>query len=81
MPGWAGRRKSGWTSTPVACSNVSSLPEVGGNVAKYFDPKDPESIARALESSIDDKGKYDNEIDSWVSLQQYVGGVIRPYGF
>jgi alpha-1,3-rhamnosyl/mannosyltransferase len=53
--------------TPVACSNVSSLPEVGGNVAKYFDPKDPESIARALERSIDDKGKYDNEIDSWVS--------------
>ena len=52
--------------TPVACSNTSSLPEVGGNVAKYFDPKDPASIARILESSIEDKGKYDKEIDAWV---------------
>jgi alpha-1,3-rhamnosyl/mannosyltransferase len=51
--------------TPVACSNTSSLPEVGGNVAKYFDPKDPASIARILESSIEDKGKYDKEIDAW----------------
>ena len=53
--------------TPVACSHVSSLPEVGGDVAKYFDPKNPESIARTLERSIDDKGKYDKEIDAWVS--------------
>ena len=53
--------------TPVACSNTSSLPEVGGNVAKYFDPKDASSIARTLEDSIDDKGKFDKEIDEWVS--------------
>ena len=53
--------------TPVICSNTSSLPEVGGNVAKYFDPKDATSIARALENSIHDKGKYDAEIKEWVS--------------
>lgn len=53
--------------TPVACSNTSSLPEVGGNVAKYFDPKNVESIARTLENSINDKGKYDKEILDWVS--------------
>ena len=53
--------------TPVACSNTSSLPEVGGKVAKYFDPKDASSIARTLEDSIDDKGKFDKEIDEWVS--------------
>jgi len=52
--------------TPVACSNASSLPEVGGNVARYFDPKDASSIARTLENSIDDKGKYDSEIEAWV---------------
>ena len=52
--------------TPVICSNVSSLPEVGGDVAKYFDPKNPESIARALEASINDKGKYDEKISAWV---------------
>ncbi len=52
--------------TPVICSNTSSLPEVGGNVVKYFNPKDATSIARALEESIDDKGKHDAEIDAWV---------------
>ena len=51
----------------MACSNVSSLPEVGGDVATYFDPKDPESIARTLELSIDAKGKHDAEINAWVN--------------
>lgn len=31
--------------TPVATSNVSSIPEVCGKAALYFDPKDPEDIA------------------------------------
>lgn len=53
--------------TPVACSNTSSLPEVGGNVAKYFDPKDALSISKTLESAINDKGKYDEKIKAWVS--------------
>lgn len=53
--------------TPVACSNTSSLPEVGGNVATYFDPKNPSSIAEALEKSIDTKGLHDEEIQAWVS--------------
>ncbi len=34
---------------PVACSNVCSLPEVGGDAAEYFDPSNPEDIARAIE--------------------------------
>ena len=33
---------------PVAISNVSSLPEVGGQAAFYFDPEKPESIAETL---------------------------------
>lgn len=53
--------------TPVVCSNTSSMPEVGGNIASYFDPKDPESIAQALEKSIDSKGLHDAEIEAWVS--------------
>lgn len=32
----------------VATSNVASLPEVGGDVAFYFDPYQPESIATCL---------------------------------
>jgi glycosyltransferase involved in cell wall biosynthesis len=35
---------------PVACSSVCSLPEVGGNSARYFDPHQVESIERALEN-------------------------------
>jgi glycosyltransferase involved in cell wall biosynthesis len=33
---------------PVACSNVSSLPEVAGDAAELFDPMVPEDIARAV---------------------------------
>jgi glycosyltransferase involved in cell wall biosynthesis len=33
---------------PVACSKVSSLPEVGGDAVRYFDPLDVEEIASAL---------------------------------
>lgn len=32
----------------VACSNVSSLPEAGGNAAFYFDPEDTDSIIYTL---------------------------------
>jgi len=34
---------------PVICSNTSSLPEVAGDGAEYFDPCLPESILTALE--------------------------------
>jgi glycosyltransferase involved in cell wall biosynthesis len=36
------------SGTLVATSNVSSMPEVGGNVAFYFDPHNTESIAETL---------------------------------
>lgn len=35
--------------TPVACSGVSSLPEVAGDAALLFDPADPADIARAVD--------------------------------
>lgn len=34
---------------PVLCSNTSSLPEVGGDAAIYFDPTDPTAIALAVQ--------------------------------
>ena len=34
--------------TPVACSNTSSMPEVGGEAVLYFDPTDTAAIAAAL---------------------------------
>ena len=36
-------------SCPVICSNVSSMPEVAGDAAEYFDPHDVESMRFAIE--------------------------------
>jgi glycosyltransferase involved in cell wall biosynthesis len=36
--------------TPVVCSNTSSLPEVGGDAALFFPPHDPDALASAMES-------------------------------
>lgn len=40
----------------VACSNTSSLPEVGGDAALYFDPEDVAAIARTLHALVADPG-------------------------
>ena len=40
--------------TPVACSNTSSMPEVGGEAVLYFDPLDTASIADALRRLLSD---------------------------
>ena len=37
---------------PVACANTTSLPEVGGDLASYFDPRDAASIADAVRKAI-----------------------------
>lgn len=34
---------------PVLCSNVTSLPEIAGNAALFFDPHKPEEICQAIE--------------------------------
>lgn len=41
-------------ATPVACSNTSSLPEVAGDAALFFDPTRPEAIAAALDRLLAD---------------------------
>jgi glycosyltransferase involved in cell wall biosynthesis len=41
---------------PCALSNKSSLPEVGGDAAIYFDPKDAASIQKAIINLLDDEG-------------------------
>jgi len=40
---------------PVACSNASSLPEVAGDAALLFDPRDDAAIAAALERLLGDR--------------------------
>ncbi len=39
---------------PIACSNASSLPEVAGDAAMYFDPKDEQTIADTLLRTLTD---------------------------
>jgi glycosyltransferase involved in cell wall biosynthesis len=43
------------TGVPVACSNVTSLPEVAGDAAILFDPRIPEQIAQAMVSLAHDE--------------------------
>jgi glycosyltransferase involved in cell wall biosynthesis len=40
---------------PVACSNVTSLPEVAGEAALYFDPLDLPAMSGAIERLLGDR--------------------------
>ncbi|MFU2209470.1 glycosyltransferase [Solidesulfovibrio sp. C21] len=42
--------------TPIVCSDVTSLPEVGGDAALYFDPRRPDAIVAALTRLLDEPG-------------------------
>jgi len=42
---------------PIACSNRSVMPEVGGDAVEYFDPYDVGSIAGALDRLMRDAGR------------------------
>jgi hypothetical protein len=39
---------------PIMCGNTTSLPEVAGNAALYFDPRMPEDIVRCMEKMVTD---------------------------
>jgi glycosyltransferase involved in cell wall biosynthesis len=47
-------------SCPVICSNTSSIPEVAGDAAVYFDPSDTASIQHALEATLFDQNLLDD---------------------
>jgi glycosyltransferase involved in cell wall biosynthesis len=42
--------------TPVLCSNASSLPEIAGDAAFLFDPRDPASMAAAIAQLAEEPG-------------------------
>lgn len=42
---------------PVACSNITSLPEIAGDGAILFDPRKPDEIANAMHDLIANKAK------------------------
>ena len=45
---------------PVAASNCSSLPEVGGEAVNYFDPYTPVSIQKVVEDIVHNKSLQDS---------------------
>ena len=40
--------------TPVLAGNTSSIPEVAGDAAEYFDPSEPESICEVMDRLLSD---------------------------
>jgi glycosyltransferase involved in cell wall biosynthesis len=42
---------------PVACSNLTSLPEVAGDAAEFFDPYNETAIAAAIRRLLDDDAR------------------------
>lgn len=59
---------------PVVCSRTSSIPEVAGDAAEYFDPLDPESIRSSIEKVLQSPerrselialGRFRCELFSW----------------
>jgi len=40
------------SNIPVVCSKSSSLPEIAGDAAKYFDPKNPKQIAKIISETL-----------------------------
>jgi glycosyltransferase involved in cell wall biosynthesis len=48
---------------PVVCSNTSSLPEVAGDAAEYFDPYNIEDMAFSIESVVFSTEKRNNLIE------------------
>ena len=75
---------------PVACSNVSSLPEVAGDAAELFDPLDEHAIAAAIRRVLSDdarraelvaRGHKRTEAFTWEDTAHRLLGVYRSLGF
>ena len=71
---------------PVATSNVSSLPEAGGDAAVYFDPESIEDIKKTIENVLNDanlrdkmreKGLSHYKKFTWDKAAKEVLGVIE----
>ena len=55
--------------TPVACSNSSSIPEVGGEFTKYFNPYDVEEMSNTISYELKNNSKENinyPEIENWL---------------
>jgi glycosyltransferase involved in cell wall biosynthesis len=75
--------------TPVICSNVSSLPEVGGDAALLVDPLDTKALAEAMHQVSTDEGLRTTLVDrgyqqikrfSWQRCANQVLQVLEDVG-
>jgi glycosyltransferase involved in cell wall biosynthesis len=71
---------------PVACSNLSSLPEVVGDAARLFDPADRDAIRGVLESvlgspsaatALKERGRIRTQLFSWHSCAENTLDIYR----
>ena len=54
--------------TPVVCSNNSSIPEVGGNMVKYFDAYNTENMKKQIEEELNNPTNIDKEkLQEWLN--------------
>ena len=61
-----------WSRIPVITSNVSSLPEAGGEGSIYIDPSSPVQIADAMSSIINDQSIREDLIKKgWLHAQNF----------
>jgi glycosyltransferase involved in cell wall biosynthesis len=61
-----------WSKIPVITSNVSCLPETGGDAAFYVDPSSPEEIAAALNNISVDKVMVETMVKKgWLHAQKF----------
>jgi len=49
--------------TPVLCSNTSAMPEINGDAAVYFDPKNHIDISEKITSTLGSKITYDSLVE------------------
>lgn len=52
------------SGVPIICSNCTSMPEIAGDAALYFNADDPEDIAEKIDSLYRDKGLRDQLVSN-----------------
>lgn len=61
-----------WSRTPVITSNVSCLPETGGDAACYVDPNSPEQMANAIrEIKQNAQKRKEMVVKGWLHAQNF----------
>ena len=56
---------------PVVCSHTSSIPEVVGEAGEYFDPRQPESMALAIENVVFSRERTEELITKGIKRAKY----------